>query len=300
MSDTPPKAPLHRLPPWIRVKVQAGSARDEVAELVSGQRLNTVCQSARCPNIAECWHQRTATFMILGNRCTRACRFCAIHSFQPEPVDVDEPRRVAESAAAMNLGYVVVTSVDRDDLPDKGAGQFVDTIEAIRDALPDAGVEVLTPDFKGRLPLVEQVMAAAPRVFNHNMETCERLTQPIRSGGRYDRSLAVLRAAAEAGAGRTAVKSGIMVGLGETDHEVALTLADMLAAGVEILTIGQYLPPTREHWPLDRYVEPAQFEAWATMAREMGFKAVASAPLVRSSYRAEDLAAAALAPAASA
>lgn len=279
-----------RFPPWIRVRVKTGTARGEVADLIADEKLNTVCQSAKCPNLAECWHRKSATFMILGNRCTRACRFCAIHSFRPEPVDPDEPARVAESAAELGLNYVVVTSVDRDDLPDKGAGHFVRTLGAIRARLPHAAVEVLTPDFKGRRPLIEQVMDAQPRVFNHNMETCERLTPPIRSGGRYDRSLDVLRIAAEFANGRTAIKSGIMVGLGETDDEVVATMTDMRAAGVNILTIGQYLPPSADHWSLARYVTPAQFDQWAALAREIGFEAVASSPLVRSSYRAEELA----------
>ncbi len=228
--------------------------------------------------------------MILGQRCTRACTFCAIHSFMPEPVDLDEPERVAESAHRLNLQYVVVTSVNRDDLPDKGADHFVRTIGALRRRLPDIGIEVLTPDFKGRKPLIGKVLAERPTVFNHNMETCERLTPEIRSGGQYNRSLAVLRAAGELSAGEVAIKSGIMVGLGETDAEVETTMADMQRAGVDILTIGQYLPPSRSHRPLDRYVTPEQFDAWAVLARKMGFKAVASAPLVRSSYRADIMA----------
>jgi lipoic acid synthetase len=306
LLEAPPIAPSNaelaesaklqgRLPPWIRVKVHTGSNRSDVSELVADMKLNTVCQSAKCPNLAECWHRKAATFMILGNRCTRACGFCAIHSFRPEPVDPDEPRRVAESAQAMGLKYVVITSVDRDDLPDKGAQHFVDTIDTVRATLPQAGIEILTPDFKGRVALVEQVVAARPTVFNHNMETCERLTKPIRSGGRYERSLEVLRAAKAAGDNTMALKSGIMVGLGETNEEVTTTLTDMLAAGVDILTIGQYLPPSREHWPLARYVTPEQFEDWATEALAMGFKAVASSPMVRSSYRSEELAQAALA-----
>ncbi len=279
-----------RLPPWIRVKVHAGKNRDNVSSLVQDLRLNTVCQSAKCPNIAECWHSGSATFMVLGNRCTRACSFCAIHSFKPEPVDNDEPERVADSAERLNLKYVVVTSVNRDDLPDKGANHFVATISALRSRLPAAGIEVLTPDFKGKKHLIELVMNQVPTVFNHNMETCERLTPPVRSGGRYDRSLHVLQTAKELANGRTAVKSGIMVGLGETDSEVEQTMRDICDAGADILTIGQYLPPSLSHWQLQRYVEPEKFSYWAELATEMGFKAVASAPLVRSSYRAEELA----------
>ena len=259
-------------------------------QLVDDMRLNTVCQSAKCPNIAECWHSGSATFMILGNRCTRACRFCAIHSFQPEQVDMDEPFRVAESAHKLNLNYVVVTSVDRDDLPDKGADHFVLTMRALRKKLPKVGIEVLTPDFKGRNALITRVMNEHPTVFNHNMETCERLTPLVRSGAKYLRSLSVLTTAREQSGGRTAIKSGIMVGLGETDKEVVKTMTDMVEAGVDILTIGQYLPPSKEHWPLARYVEPDKFEYWASKAKALGFKAVVSSPLVRSSYKAEELA----------
>jgi lipoic acid synthetase len=284
-----------RLPPWIRVKVHTGGARQDVSDLVRDMSLNTVCQSAKCPNLAECWHKRSATFMILGNRCTRACTFCAIASFKPEPVDPEEAIRVAESAATMGLNYVVLTSVDRDDLADKGAAHFVATIEAIRSRIPHAKVEILTPDFKGRLPLIDQVVAARPLVFNHNLETCERLTKPIRSGGRYDRSLAVLAHAKDVAGPGMATKSGIMVGLGETDDEVLQCLRDLRSANVDILTIGQYLPPSKQHWPLERYVTPEQFDDWADQAKAMGFAGVASAPLVRSSYRAEELAEAALA-----
>ena len=228
--------------------------------------------------------------MILGSRCTRACKFCAIDSFQPEPLDITEPERVAESVHQLNLRYVVVTSVDRDDLPDKGAGHFVRTIRAIRERLPSIGVEILTPDFKGRSELIEQVIREEPTVFNHNMETCERLTPAIRSGGQYERSLSVLKTAQVLSGGSTAIKSGIMVGLGETDGEIEKTMIDMVDAGVDILTIGQYLPPSKDHWSLARYVEPDKFQSWQLLAKEIGFKAVVSAPLVRSSYKAEELA----------
>ena len=290
MSAPLPQLPRPRLPEWIRVKVHTGGNRADVGGLVQDLRLNTVCQSARCPNLGECWHQRSATFMILGNRCTRACKFCAVQSFRPEPVEADEPERVAEAAARMALRYVVITSVQRDDLPDKGAGHFARTIAAVRARLPHAGIEVLTPDFKGREELLDVVLAARPTVFNHNVETCERLSPPLRSGGRYDRSLGLLRAARARSGGRLAVKSGLMVGLGETDAEVEQTLRDLLAHGVQILTIGQYLPPTATHWPLARYVEPGQFVAWARQALALGFLAAACTPMVRSSYQAERLA----------
>lgn len=279
-----------RLPPWIRVRVHAGQNRGAVSGLIDDLELNTVCRSAKCPNLAECWHRRTATFMILGDRCTRNCGFCAIKAFSPLPVERDEPERVAEAAARLGLKFVVVTSVNRDDLPDKGSEHFVATVAALKRRIPGVGVEVLTPDFKGRRELIERVMCARPLVFNHNMETCERLSRPVRSGGRYERSLSVLAMAKEMAGRQTAVKSGIMVGLGETDEEVEATMADILDAGVDILTIGQYLPPTRKHWPLQRYVEPGRFDYWSELAERMGFKAVASAPLVRSSYRAEEMA----------
>jgi lipoyl synthase len=286
-----------RFPEWIRVKVRAGQNREDVHGLVNDLKLNTVCQSAKCPNINECWHHKSATFMILGNRCTRACTFCAIEAFRPEKVQEDEPERVAEATARLGLRFVVVTSVQRDDLPDKGAGHFVRTIAAIRQRLPHTGIEVLTPDFKGQPELIDMVVDSGPIVFNHNMETCARLTKEIRSGGRYERSLAVLSQAKRRGAGRVAIKSGIMVGLGESDAEVVETITDMQAAGVDILTIGQYLPPSLEHQSLDRYVVPEKFAEWAALAKELGFKAVASSPMVRSSYRAEELAREVLQPA---
>lgn len=279
-----------RLPEWLRVDINRGTKRRDVDQLIADLRLHTVCQSAQCPNQAECWHAGAATFMILGDNCTRQCAFCAVGSDSPDAVDPFEPTRIAEAAQRLRLDFVVVTSVDRDDLPDKGAGHFVRTIAALRRRLPSIGIEVLTPDFAGRPEPLEAVIAAAPTVFNHNLETCERLTPPIRSGARYRRSLTVLRRARDLADGRTAIKSGIMVGMGETDAEVAQTIHDLRDHGVQILTIGQYLPPTRQHWPLQRYVEPRQFAAWAKLARRLGIAAVASGPKVRSSYRAEQLA----------
>lgn len=288
VKDKPGKG--SRFPPWIRVKVHAGGDREGLAGMLEDLRLNTVCQSAKCPNLGECWRQRSATFMILGDRCTRDCAFCAVTPGSPAPLDPDEPARVAAAAARLGLRYVVLTSVQRDDLPDKGADHFAATVAAIRQQLPDAGIEVLTPDFQGQRPLVETVLAAEPTVFNHNLETCARLSPQIRGGGSYERSLGVLALAAELAGDGTAIKSGIMVGLGETDLEVEETLRDMHAHGVRIVTIGQYLPPSPEHLPLARYVEPETFSAWAELAGSMGFDAVASDPMVRSSYRAEELA----------
>ncbi len=228
--------------------------------------------------------------MILGEYCTRNCRFCAVgHNAAPEPPDPDEPERLAAAAAKMDLKYVVVTSVTRDDLPDGGAGHFAAVINALHRTIPEAGVEVLTPDFNGDAEALKTVLAAGPTVFNHNVETVRRLSGMIRSKADYSRSLAVLKSAVEIGGGRIPVKSGIMAGLGETDDEVVQTLKDLRAAGVSILTIGQYLPPSAAHWPLARYVEPEKFDEWGRLARELGFSFVASAPLVRSSYNAGEL-----------
>ena len=287
--EQPPRPVLKR-PDWLRIRVAPGNEREKVRELLSRLKLHTVCASAQCPNLCECFHHSTATFLILGNCCTRNCRFCAVPHGRPDgPPDPEEPAHVAEAAAELKLKYVVVTSVTRDDLDDGGAAHFAATIRALHDKLPDAGVEVLTPDFKGRRDLIAMVLAERPTVFNHNIETVERLSARIRSVATYRRTLEVLRLAAEEGRGRIPVKSGLMVGLGESDDEVARTLRDLRDAGVTIVTIGQYLPPSPEHWPLQRYVTPETFAAWEVLAHEMGFERVASAPLVRSSYHAGEL-----------
>ncbi len=280
------------LPPWIRVKSSCGAERDHVGRTLGSLGLHTVCEGAMCPNQGECWGRGTATFMILGAHCTRNCRFCAVgHVEKPGPPEADEPERLASAAKEMKLRYVVVTSVTRDDLPDGGASHFARTIEAVRAVLPEAGIEVLTPDFKGRREDIATVIAAKPSVFNHNLETVERLTPLIRSGGAaYRRSLEVLRTAFELSEGRVPVKSGVMVGLGETDEELVQAIHDIRSTGATYLTIGQYLPPSAWHWPLDRYVEPATFTQWGKLAREAGFASVASGPLVRSSYNAAELA----------
>jgi lipoic acid synthetase len=280
------------LPPWIRVRVGSGGGCDEVADLLRELKLNTVCQSAGCPNRGECWQRRTATFMILGNACTRDCRFCSVmHDPAPPPPELDEPQRVAEAARRLGLRHAVVTSVTRDDLPDGGAAHFAAVVQALKTAVPGIGVEVLTPDFQGDETALRTVLAAGPAVFNHNLETVERLTCEIRSGADYRRSLAVLAAAVRIGGDRVRVKSGLMVGLGETDSEVEQAIRDLRAAGTSLLTVGQYLPPSRCHRPLDRYVTPEQFDAWRDFALALGFAHVAAAPLVRSSYHAEDMAA---------
>ncbi|MCK5845298.1 MAG: lipoyl synthase [Victivallales bacterium] len=277
-----------RLPPWIRVKVGTGAGRGEVAGILKELNLNTVCGSAECPNLDECWRRRTATFMILGNHCTRNCRFCAVpHSDVPPQPDPNEPANIAEAVERLNLKYVVVTSVTRDDLPDGGSALFAETIRKIRSRIGDVKVEVLTPDYLG--DDLQRILDALPTVFNHNVETVERLSKTIRVKADYRRSLRVLCEAANLADYSIGVKSGIMVGMGEMDEEVETTIRDIRGAGAGILTIGQYLPPSGSHWVLDRYVEPAKFAEWRNYALSIGFDAVASAPLVRSSYNAEEL-----------
>jgi lipoic acid synthetase len=285
LQDTP-VAPAQK-PPWLRVRAPGGDRYRALRQLIEERRLHTVCSSAACPNIGECWNAGTATFMILGNECTRACRFCDVKTNkQPRPVDLDEPARLAEAAALMELEHVVITSVARDDLPDGGARQFARCITAVQERLPDATVEVLTPDFLGAREGVATVLAARPAVFNHNLETTARLTKRIRSGARYERTLEVLRMAKEI-APDIKTKSGIMLGLGETDDEVRTAIADLHEARVDILTIGQYLRPSAQHHEVVRFAPPAVFDAHAAYARELGFAHVESGPLVRSSYHAE-------------
>ncbi len=279
---------MSRLPPWIRLSRLTDQHFGEVSEQVKGHALHTVCESAKCPNRGECWNRGTATMMLLGDVCTRACSFCAIQPGRPEGLDVNEPRRAARAAAGMKLNYVVLTSVTRDDLPDGGAGIFAETILEIKKRLPDAGIEVLTPDFEGVTELVDVVLEARPDVFNHNVETVARLQAIVRPQAAYGRSLAVLKHAAHA-TPRAVVKSGIMLGLGERDDEVEQTLVDMRAAGVELLTLGQYLQPTRNHPPVQRYVTPEAFAEWEAHALAIGFSGVASGPMVRSSYKADEL-----------
>lgn len=254
--------------------------------MVRSASLHTVCESAHCPNLGECWSKKTATFMILGDVCTRNCGFCAIGVGRPAPPDPGEPARVADTAAAMGLRHVVVTSVTRDDLDDKGAGHFAATIAAVRSALPNAGIEVLTPDFLGSPELIGIVVQESLDIFNHNIETVPRLSLTVRPQARYDRSLEVLRIAKEI-APNVLTKSGLMVGLGETFDEVIAAMRDLRGAGVDSLTIGQYLRPTPRHLPVAEYVEPQVFDAYAASAREMGFRYVASSPFTRSSYNAE-------------
>ncbi len=282
-----------RLPPWLRVKVGKRYQGHGTRAVVVGCGLHTVCQEARCPNIGECYGRGTATFLILGRVCTRDCRFCAVEHGRPEPVDPEEPERVAEAVDELGLDFVVVTSVTRDDLPDGGAGQFAATIEAVRRRRPGTLVEVLVPDFRGDEEALRTVLKAQPAVLNHNVETVRRLQKIIRPAADYDRSLWVLRRAREL-APDIPTKSGIIVGLGETDEEIRETMRDLRRVGCEILTIGQYLRPTRRHIAVDRYVPPEQFEVYRRWGEEMGFAYVASGPFVRSSYRAAEAYAAAL------
>lgn len=290
-SKTPPRErdKLNRnLPVWLTKRIPSPATVAEVERMMREARLHTVCESARCPNLGECWSRRTATFMILGDICTRNCGFCAIRVGRPHAPDPEEPQRVAKIAASMGLRHVVVTSVTRDDLPDQGAGQFAATIRALRKALPRATVEVLIPDFQGKEDLLRIVVQESPEVLNHNIETVRRLSPSVRPQARYDRSLQVLRTA-RAMAPEMLTKSGLMVGLGETPEEVKETIRDLREAEVAALTIGQYLRPTLRHLPVVEYVHPDRFEEYADYARSIGFRYVASSPFTRSSYRAEEM-----------
>jgi lipoyl synthase len=274
-------------PAWLRAPAPVGQNYRELKGLIVGLNLHTVCESAACPNIGECWNHRTATFMILGNVCTRRCGFCAVQKGAPLPVDYDEPARVAEAAAAMGLKYAVITSVNRDDRKDGGAELFALTIHALRARIPGCKVEVLVPDFQGSHAAMEMVMDARPDVLNHNTETVPRLYRQVRLGARYERSLEMLRYA-KAVNPATPTKSGLMLGLGETRDEVVQVMRDLAAHNVDILTIGQYLRPSPRHLPIVRYVPPEEFANYKTVGRELGFAHVEAGPLVRSSYHAHE------------
>ncbi len=273
-----------RKPDWLKVNFGANERYSNTKKIVDTHRLHTICSSGRCPNIGECWGRGTATFMIGGNICTRCCKFCNTNSGKPLPLDESEPKHVAESIQLMQLNHAVITSVDRDDLPDYGAAHWVATIKAIKGLNPSVTMEVLIPDFMGREELIASIIEAHPDVISHNMETVRRLTPVVRSVATYERSLKVLKQVANS---PIPAKTGIMVGLGETIAEVEETMDDLLAVGCSILTIGQYLQPTHKHYPVQEYVTPQQFAAYKETALAKGFKMVESGPLVRSSYYAE-------------
>jgi lipoic acid synthetase len=280
-----PDTPVLRKPAWIRVKAPTSEGYLETRSIVREARLATVCEEASCPNIGECWSKKHATMMIMGDTCTRACAFCNVRTGQPAALDGDEPRRVAEAVAAMGLEHVVITSVDRDDLADGGAAHFAATVRAIREASPASTIEILTPDFLRKGQAADIVIDARPDVFNHNLETVPRLYLSIRPGSRYYHSLRLLERVKERDPAQF-TKSGLMVGLGETREEVMQVMDDMRSAGVDFLTIGQYLQPSRKHAPVDRFVTPDEFEALGTIARAKGFLMCASSPMTRSSYHA--------------
>jgi len=281
-----PDNPIRRKPDWIRVKAPTHPVYHETRALMRDNRLVTVCEEAACPNIGECWSQRHATMMIMGDTCTRACSFCNVTTGIPRALDADEPKRVAEAVATLGLRHVVVTSVDRDDLPDGGAEHFARTIRALRAAAPDTTIEVLTPDFLRKDGALEVVVEARPDVFNHNLETVPRLYLTIRPGARYFHSLRLLDRVKELDP-TIFTKSGLMVGLGEARGEVLQVMDDMRSAAVDFLTVGQYLQPTVKHAAVDRFVEPPEFEDYARMARSKGFLLVSATPLTRSSYHAD-------------
>ena len=272
-------------PSWLRAKLPSGPEYGRVRNLVDENQLHTVCQSAQCPNMGECWSRGTATLMILGNICTRSCSFCAIQTGKPTELDLAEPPRVADAVAKMGLKHCVLTSVARDDLPDGGAKVWAATIRAVRYRNPNTAIEVLVPDFKGDFHNLNLVLDAKPDIFNHNLETVERLQKPIRKTAQYQRSLDVLSHAKSRG---FPIKSGIMLGLGEKEVEIQKALHDLAKIGLNVLTLGQYLQPSSEYVPIDRWVTPKEFDSWKDEAHKLGIEVVESGPLVRSSYHAEE------------
>ncbi len=287
-SGPPGNRPSGRKPPWLKRRLPTGAAYENVRSLIQNGRLHTVCQEAKCPNIWECFSEKTATFLILGDRCTRDCRFCAVAAGPSGPPDPGEPERVALAAETLGLRYAVITSVTRDDLADGGSGHFAETIRALKKRIPAVLVEVLIPDFQGSKTALETVLSAGPDVLNHNLETVPRLYPEVRPEADYHRSLTLLDRVRASGRGIPS-KSGIMLGLGEQDTEIRQVLADLLSVGCTMLTLGQYLQPSRSHLPVTRYVPPEEFDRWKETAKTMGFSEVASAPFVRSSYHAHRL-----------
>lgn len=280
-----PDNPIQRKPDWIRVKAPGGGEYKKTLDLVQTNKLHTVCEEAACPNLGECWSKKHATMMILGDTCTRACAFCNVKTGKPAAPDLDEPRRVAQAVAKMGLNHVVITSVDRDDLEDGGANQFVETIKEIRKSSPTTTIEILTPDFLRKDGALEKVIDAGPDVFNHNLETVPRLYLSIRPGARYFASLRLLNRVKERNP-KMFTKSGLMVGLGETKEEIMQVMDDMINAGIDFLTIGQYLQPTKKHAKIDRFWTPEEFRALETIAYSKGFLMVSATPLTRSSHHA--------------
>lgn len=281
---TPPETMSGRRPEWLKVRAPGGEDYARVKNMMRSKALHTVCEEARCPNITECWNAGTATFMIHGDTCTRSCGFCAVKTGRPLPVDHDEPRRVAEAVASMNLKHAVITSVNRDELKDGGSIIWAETIQAVRQASPSTTIEVLIPDFKGNLDNLQRIIDARPDVLNHNTETVPRLYKHVRPQGRFQWSLDVLRESKSRGM-RT--KTGIMLGLGETPREILETMTELAGVSVDVLTLGQYLQPTKNHLPVDRFVHPDEFKHYELEGLKMGFDLVESGPLVRSSYHAE-------------
>lgn len=279
---------LEKKPDWIKVRLPNNPVFWDTKSMIQDLSLVTVCEEAQCPNRWECWGQGTATFMIAGEKCTRACGFCAVKTAKPDALEEDEPARVAEATKRMNLNHVVITAVARDDLADGGAQHFQETIEEVRRVNPGIIIEVLVPDFNDKDWALDLVMKARPHIFNHNLETVERLTPLVRSRAKYERSLAVLKKAKELAGGNVATKSGIMLGLGERDEEIEKAMDDLRASNVTVLTLGQYLRPTPMHLPVVDYVTPEKFDHWKEVALSKGFRHVASGPLVRSSYHAAD------------
>lgn len=283
ISSVPENTKIKK-PSWLRVKLPTGESYRHVRSLVDNHKLHTICESGNCPNMGECWGEGTATFMILGNVCTRSCGFCAVATGRPDPVDFDEPQRVAEAIYLMKVKHAVITSVDRDELKDGGSIIWFNTIKAVKSLNPETTLETLVPDFKGQMENVQRIIEAAPEVVSHNIETVERLTRQVRIQAKYRRSMDVLKVLKEGGM-RT--KSGIMLGLGERKEEVLQTMEDLRNSGVDVITIGQYLQPTNKHLPVMRFVHPDEFAEYREAGYQMGFDYVESGPLVRSSYHSE-------------
>ena len=288
LLDANADKPRRRLPPWLKRPLPIGGEMGVTRAVVNGSGVATVCEEARCPHLTECWSKKTATFMILGDRCTRRCHYCAVNTAKPEPPEADEPQRLAAAVVELGLKHVVITAVARDDLDDEGAGQFAACIRAVRAQMPDATIEVLPADFHARPELLQQVVDAGPDVFNHNLETVDRLTPIVRRQGGYQRSLDVLRIVKEYKP-NLPTKSGLMVGLGETKAELEQALRDLRAVNCDVVTIGQYLQPTPTHAAIERFVPPEEFDELGELAESLGFLGVASGPFVRSSYNAAEV-----------